>query len=132
MFSCKFNWKSIALTTCFVSSVFAQGTTTTTSLTRTFNFPPVGIASSETAQINVTNLAPASSGGTAASCAGSVSFTNATGAAIWDGYQLHRRDRPDLVGQPAVRQGRQCGVACGDSRSGPVDDLDYGPGALLA
>lgn len=77
----RFNWKSIALTACFVSSIFAQ-TTTPTSLTRTFNFPPVGLGSSETAQINVTNLAAASSGGTAASCTGSISFANATGAAI--------------------------------------------------
>ena len=44
------------------------------------SFGPIGLASSETAQINVVNTAAASSSGTAASCTGSVSFVNASGA----------------------------------------------------
>ena len=62
------------------SSAFAQ--TTTTSATRSFDYPPVGLASSETMQINVLNRATASSSGTAASCTGTISFTSATGAAL--------------------------------------------------
>lgn len=46
------------------------------------NTPPVGVASSETAQLNVVNTASASSAGTAASCTGTISFVNASGAAI--------------------------------------------------
>lgn len=44
--------------------------------------PPVGLASSETLQINVVNTASNSPNGTAASCTGTVSFLNASGAAI--------------------------------------------------
>src|SRR5580704_11196917 len=60
----------------------AQTTTSSSTTTDTTNFPPVGLASSETAQINVTNLATASSGGTAASCTGTISFLNAAGTVI--------------------------------------------------
>jgi hypothetical protein len=56
--------------------------TTTTSATRSFDYPPVGLASSETMQINVLNSATASSSGTAASCTGTISFTSATGATL--------------------------------------------------
>jgi hypothetical protein len=55
---------------------------TTTTFTRDFNFPPVGIASTETLQINVLNTASASSAGTAASCTGTITFTSATGTVI--------------------------------------------------
>jgi hypothetical protein len=61
---------------------WAQTTTTTTTITQTLNLPPIGLASSETAQINVTNLAANSSNGTAASCTGSISFVNGSGATI--------------------------------------------------
>lgn len=57
-------------------------TTTTTTVTQTLNLPPVGLASSETAQINVVNLAANASNGTAASCTGTISFLNASGAVI--------------------------------------------------
>src|SRR5712691_4250256 len=57
----------------------AQSSTTTT---RDYHLPPFGLASTETARINLTNGATASSGGTAASCTGSVSFVNAGGATI--------------------------------------------------
>jgi hypothetical protein len=60
----------------------AQTTTSSSTTTRTTSFPPVGLASSETAQINVTNLATASSSGTAASCTGTISFLNASGTLI--------------------------------------------------
>ena len=59
------------------------GTTSTgTSYTRTASFPVVGLASSETAQINIVNVAAASQSGTAASCTGSISFLSETGAVI--------------------------------------------------
>jgi hypothetical protein len=60
-------------------SLFAQ---TTTSGTRTINLPPAGLGSTETARINVVNVAADSSSGTAASCAGSISFLNSAGTAI--------------------------------------------------
>jgi len=64
------------------ASAAAQTTTTSGTFARETNTPPVGLASSETAQINVSNLASASSSGTAASCTGSVSFLNASGTVI--------------------------------------------------
>jgi hypothetical protein len=64
------------------ASALAQGTTSTTSTTRNFVFPPVGLGSTETAQVNVANIATASSKGTAASCTGSISFANASGTVI--------------------------------------------------
>ena len=63
-------------------AAMAQTTTSTSTVTRSLSYPPIGLASSETAQINVANLATASSSGTAASCTGTVSFLNASGAAI--------------------------------------------------
>src|SRR5437899_7417562 len=62
-----------------LSAAFAQTTTTTT---RTLNFPPFGLGSSETARINLTNIAVASSSGTGASCTGTASFVNAAGTPI--------------------------------------------------
>ena len=63
-------------------SAFAQGSTSTSTTTQNFLFPPVGLGSTETAQVNVVNIASASSGGTAASCTGSISFASSTGAVI--------------------------------------------------
>jgi len=60
-------------------SAFAQ---TSTSGTRTINLPPAGLGSTETAQITVVNVASNSSSGTAASCTGTISFLNSSGAAI--------------------------------------------------
>jgi len=62
-------------------AAFAQ-TSTTSTTTRNFVFPPAGLASSETAQVNVVNTASASQSGTAASCTGNVSFLSSTGAVI--------------------------------------------------
>src|SRR5882672_4914207 len=67
---------------CLTASAFAQGSTGSTTTTVQFSFPPTGLALTETAQINVTNIAAASSTGTAASCTGSVSFVNSSGATI--------------------------------------------------
>ena len=66
----------------FALSAFAQGSTSTSTTTQTFLFPPVGLGSTETAQVNVVNIAPATSGGTAASCTGAVSFASSTGTVI--------------------------------------------------
>src|SRR5580658_2005256 len=63
-------------------AISASAQTTTTSATRSFDFPPVGLASSETMQINVANSATASSGGTAASCTGTISFTTSGGTVV--------------------------------------------------
>ena len=63
---------------CLAASAFAQTTTSTA----TRPLPPIGLASTETLQINLLNHASASSTGTAASCTGSVSFANSSGTAI--------------------------------------------------
>lgn len=65
------------------SGALAQTITTPSPVTRTSSFVPVGLAASESAQINVVNLAqPATSGGTAPSCTGTISFLNSKGTAI--------------------------------------------------
>jgi len=66
------------------ATAFGQTTTTTTTSTYPpqFSFPPVGVAPTETAQINVANLASNSSSGTAASCTGTISFLDSAGATI--------------------------------------------------
>jgi hypothetical protein len=63
-------------------ALLAQTTTTSSTYTTTQNLPPIGLASTETAQINAVNVAAESSGGTAASCTGSISFLNSSGAVI--------------------------------------------------
>ena len=55
--------------------------------TRDYNFPPVGLASTETAQVNLLNLATAAStatGTTAAApaCTGTITFANSSGKTI--------------------------------------------------
>lgn len=68
-----------------ISSAWAQ-TTTPFTLTRDYVFPPLGLASSETASITVVNVATAgtaTTGTTTAatpSCSGTISFANANGA----------------------------------------------------
>jgi len=63
-----------------VSSAMAQ--TTTTSVTREYSFPPIGLGGTEAAEVIVANQATNATNGTAASCTGTVSFTNGSGAAI--------------------------------------------------
>jgi len=67
---------------------FAQPALPTT-LPRTVNLPVVGLASSETAQVNVVNLVPpflfvsgAFSAGSTTPCTGTIAFYNASGTAI--------------------------------------------------
>jgi hypothetical protein len=55
---------------------------TTTVVTTDVSTPVVGLAPSETVQINVINTAAASSSGVAASCVGTVTFYGSNGAAI--------------------------------------------------
>jgi hypothetical protein len=66
----------------FTAMVALSQTTSSNAVTETSNTPPVGLASSETAQINVVNTASASKSGTAASCTGTISFLSASGAVI--------------------------------------------------
>jgi hypothetical protein len=63
-----------------VFGAMAQTTSTTTSSTRDLGL--TGLSATETAQVFVVNTAPASNSGTAASCVGSLAFTNAAGTAI--------------------------------------------------
>ncbi|MGB6945730.1 MAG: hypothetical protein WBE37_25255 [Bryobacteraceae bacterium] len=75
---------SLLLTCAFATCAFSQGTTTTGTFTHDYNFPPVGLASSETAQVNILNVAPtsASATSTAPACSGTVTFVNASGKTI--------------------------------------------------
>lgn len=62
-----------------------------TSLARTYSLPPVGLASTETLQINVANLATAPTGASSsatASCSGTISFSNSSGKAIGSPVQF--------------------------------------------
>jgi hypothetical protein len=72
-------WKFLAAA-CLAVTASAQ--TSTSSSTITHALSPIGLASTETLQINLLNTASASSSGTAASCTGTVSFANSTGTAI--------------------------------------------------
>jgi hypothetical protein len=70
----------IVLAVSGVTAVLAQPPTTTT---RQVSFAPVGVALTETMQVNLLNQATAASNNsTAPSCTGSVSFLDATGKAI--------------------------------------------------
>ena len=60
----------------------AQTTTTSSTSTVTSTSAPIGLASSETLQVNVVNIATAASSGTAASCTGTIGFVNSSGTAI--------------------------------------------------
>jgi hypothetical protein len=70
---------SIAAASLLTLSYAAHGAST---YTDTRGFAPTGLAISETAQINVANVARASSSGTAASCTGTISFLDASGNTI--------------------------------------------------
>jgi hypothetical protein len=80
--------KSVLISVLFVGfgcvCAFGQGLTGTTTITRDFVFPPVGLGSGETAEVDLVNIAPtpASSSATAPSCTGTVTFAGATGAVI--------------------------------------------------
>jgi hypothetical protein len=69
--------KILRATLCLVgTAAFAQ-----TTITRQTEFPPVGLAATETAQINVINTA-SNSQSTPASCSGTFAFANTSGATI--------------------------------------------------
>src|SRR5262245_2092248 len=83
MFRVKPSTLAFAVAALCAAGALAQTTgTTNNTVTRTTSYPPVGLASSETAQVNVVNTASNAQNGTAASCTGSVSFYNSAGAAI--------------------------------------------------
>ena len=65
-----------------VSGLYAENSNIANAYSPQINFPPVGVASTQTVQINVVNLAPISAMGSAVSCTGSISFVNSSGAAI--------------------------------------------------
>jgi hypothetical protein len=68
------------------AAALAQGTTSTSITTTTENyvFPPIGLATTETASVALVNIAPvpATAGATAPSCTGTVTFASSTGATI--------------------------------------------------
>jgi hypothetical protein len=74
--------KVVSLSLIAAGSMLSLVAQTSTSGTRTINLPPAGLGSTETARINVVNVASESSSGTAASCTGSISFLNSSGTAI--------------------------------------------------
>src|ERR1035438_7507303 len=74
--------RALFVTAAFAAAALAQTTTTSSTSTRVSTYPPIGLGSTETAQVNVVNTATASSSGTAASCTGSISFLNASGTVI--------------------------------------------------
>jgi hypothetical protein len=68
----------------FTAAAALSQTTTTGTITETSNTPPVGLASSETVQVNLVNAAsnPSNANAPAAACTGTVSFLNASGKTI--------------------------------------------------
>jgi hypothetical protein len=56
--------------------------TTSNTISRAMTFAPIGLASSETAQVNLVNLANNPTSGNAASCTVSVSLLSAGGSVI--------------------------------------------------
>jgi len=67
--------------TAIVAPAFGQFATAPVTYTRESLFPPVSLANGETAQVNVVNTAKAPTNGTAASCTGTISFSNSSGTA---------------------------------------------------
>jgi len=74
--------RSLLLMCVFAACALAQTAPISASFTRDYSFPPVGLASSETAQLNLVNLsvAPIPSGSVA--CSGTITFTSAGGTTI--------------------------------------------------
>jgi hypothetical protein len=75
----------------WTGAALAQNAALPASYSRTVNLPVVGLASSETAQVNVVNLAPSAepvtggtvpSGGNTASCTGGITFYDISGNAL--------------------------------------------------
>ncbi len=75
--------KTIAVTLIAAAAMFsAAAQTTSTTSTRSFAFPAVGLGATETAEVDLVNTAANSTAGTAASCTGTVTFVNAAGVNI--------------------------------------------------
>src|ERR1700691_1903534 len=76
--------RNLLLTCAFSTCAFAQVSTGVSTFTRSYSFPPVGLASSETAQLNVLNIATGSTAAnaTAPTCAGTVTFANGSGKTL--------------------------------------------------
>lgn len=76
--------KSLVLTPLLLACAFGQGTTGTATFTRVYTFPPVGLATMETAQVNVLNIAQSSTAANAVapSCTGTINFANASGTSV--------------------------------------------------
>ena len=76
--------KTLFLTSVFSACAFAQVSPATPVFARDYVFPPVGLASSETAQVNVVNVATPTYAArpAAASCTGTITFANATGTTV--------------------------------------------------
>jgi hypothetical protein len=70
---------SVVISCLIAVGAMAQTTITTTT---TREFALIGLGSTETAQINVLNLATTSLTGASASCAGTIAFLNTSGATI--------------------------------------------------
>jgi hypothetical protein len=72
------------LASILVACAAGQGTITTATFSRSYSFPPAGLGSTETAQVNLVNSATASTAANAVapSCAGTVTFTNAAGKSV--------------------------------------------------
>lgn len=75
-------WFLALVTVAAWTACSALAQTTPTPQPRQHTFPPVGLGSTETAEINVVNVASDSSTGTAASCTGSISFLSSSGAVL--------------------------------------------------
>ncbi|HML16370.1 MAG TPA: hypothetical protein VK419_05065 [Bryobacteraceae bacterium] len=76
--------RSLLLTSALFTCAFGQEATTPVVIMRNYSFPPVGLANTETAQVNVVNTATASpaAGAAAPACSGTITFTNASGATV--------------------------------------------------
>src|SRR5262249_7917635 len=70
------------LTALFIAGLITTSAMAQSTTTRTISFPLIGLGSTQTVQVSVTNTAATSSSGTAASCTGTVAFFNAAGTAI--------------------------------------------------
>lgn len=68
-----------AVAAALTGSAFAQ---TTFTRTTSYAFPVVGLGSTESIGVNLSNMAANPTSGTASSCTGSVTFANASGAVI--------------------------------------------------
>lgn len=76
--------RSLLLMSALLTCAFGQGTTPPAVITRNYSFPPVGLASTETAQVNVVNTATASTaaGAAAPACNVTITFTNASAKTV--------------------------------------------------